>query len=137
MDGEKATKSYEISFLLKSEEDAALVVKELSDHGAEVISEGSLDHIRLAYTIKKENSAYFGYIHFKASPEEIEGITETLKLEPRVVRFLIITPPLERIVVRRTDFSRPAERAPEAAAVPKTEPLSNAELEEKLEEILK
>jgi hypothetical protein len=59
-------------------------------------------------------------------------------LEPKVIRFLIITPPIEKMIPRRNDFHGQTEQATDStASKPKVEPLSNAELEERLEEILK
>lgn len=138
MEEEKAIKPYEVSFLLKNEEDAGLVVKKLSDHGVEIFNEGSLNYIRLTYPIKKEESAYFGYVRFKAAPEAIKSVSDSLELEPKILRFLIVTPPLEKTIPRRLDFRRQADRGVElSGTAPKVEPLSNAELEEKLEEISK
>jgi len=138
MEEEKDIKPYEISFLLKNEEDAALVVKKLSDHGAEIIGEGAVSYIRLTYPIKKEESAYFGYVHFKAAPEAIKSVSDSLKLETKILRFLVFTPPLEKTIPRRLDFRRQTDRGAELPVIaPKVEPLSNAELEEKLEEISK
>ncbi len=134
---EKTVKPYEISFLLRSEEDAAIVVKKLSDMGAEISSEGPVERISLAYPIKKETSAHFGYVNFSANPAIIKGISDALGFEPKVIRFLIITPPVAKMVPRRTDFHHQPEKAADSAIKSKTEPLSNAELEEKLEEILK
>jgi len=138
MTEEKTVKPYEISFLLKGEEDVALVIKKLSQNGAEIINEGQVSYIRLAYPINKEESAYFGYVHFKVEPAAIKVITDSLKLEPKILRFLVVTPPMEKTIPRRTDFRNSAEHGAEVAAVaPKVEPLSNAELSEKLEEISK
>ncbi len=134
---EKTVKSYEVSFLVRNEEDAAAVVKKLSDHGAEIFNEGSLSQLRLAYPIEKEESAYFGYMHFKATPDAVKGLSGSLKLESKIIRFLIITPPLEKTFARRPDFRRPAERSEAPTLESKTEPLSNAQLEERLEEISK
>ncbi|MCL4405284.1 MAG: 30S ribosomal protein S6 [Patescibacteria group bacterium] len=133
---EKTLKSYEISFLLKSEVDAAVLVKKLSDLGAEISKEGPIEHINLAYPIKRETSAYFGYMNFNAEPGVVKSINDALELETKILRFLIITPPIEKMVPRRNDYYRQAEQTTEAAKA-KVEPLSNAELEEKLEEILK
>lgn len=137
MEEEKAVKQYEISFLLRSEEDAAVLVKKLSDLGAEISSEGPIERINLAYPIKRETAAYFGYVNFNAKPEVVKGINDSLGLEPKVMRFLIITPPIAKMVPRRTDFHHEAEQVVVDSAKPKVESLSNAELEKKLEEILK
>jgi ribosomal protein S6 len=133
---EETVKPYEISFLLRNEDDAAILVKKLSDLGAEISNEGPIERVNLAYPIKKETSDYFGYVNFNAKPEIIKGINDSLRLEPKVIRFLIITPPIAKMVPRRTDFHNQTEQTVDLAK-PKVEPLSNAELEEKLEEILK
>jgi small subunit ribosomal protein S6 len=138
MEEEKVIKPYEISFLLRNEEDVAVVVKKLSELGAVIIKEGAVNYIRLAYPIKKEESAYFGYIHFSAEPEVVKRINGALKLESKVLRFLIVTPPVGKMIQRRQDFRREVARDIETpVATSKVEPLSNAELEEKLEEISK
>jgi ribosomal protein S6 len=135
---EETTKPYEISFLLRSENDAAILVKKLSDLGAEISKEGPIERVNLAYPIKKETSAFFGYVNFNAKPEIVKGINDSLGLEPKVMRFLIITPPIEKMIPRRNDFHGQGEQPVDPTVnKPKVEPLSNAELEEKLEEILK
>ncbi len=137
MESEK--KNYEISFLLKEENDVEAVLKHLSQIGAEILNEGKISELKLAYPIKKLNSAYFGWLHFAAQPDGVVKLNSALKLEGRVVRYLIITPPITKTEKKKAPRStekneeQPASPAAESA----TSEISNEELEKKLEEILK
>lgn len=127
---ETTRRAYEISYLLKVEEDVGAVVNLLSQLGAEIINEGTVAEIRLAYPIKKEIRAYFGYLHFNLDAEFITKLRDKLQLESKILRFLVVTPPFVKTKTYRensTDRSKPAmEQRAE---------LSNVALEEKLEEI--
>ncbi|OGY59066.1 MAG: hypothetical protein A3E61_01480 [Candidatus Colwellbacteria bacterium RIFCSPHIGHO2_12_FULL_43_12] len=127
---EKTLKAYEISYLLKTEDEVSFVVKLLSDLGAEIVNETTPAEIRLAYPIKKETRAYFGYLHFNLDPELIEKLKEPLQLNTKILRFLIVTPPFIKTQVRR-EFGEVRSPLPEQ---PRAE-LSNDALEEKLQEI--
>jgi len=134
-------KNYEIAFLVKSEEDQEGIIKILKNSQLPVIGEGRISKIKLAYPIKKENFAYSGYLHFSGSPQDIGNLTESLKNEPKILRFSVITQPIvkkdERRVVERASSRQAQEVTPQ---LPKktsvTEALSNEALEKKLEEIL-
>ena len=127
---ENQRKSYEISYLLSPAEGSDLMSNIIKDMGLEVISEGGVNEIRLAYPIKKETRANFGYLHFSAEPGAVSSLRDSLQLNPNVLRFLIITPPFIKTQSRREEGGyrvRPVEEArPE---------ISNSSLEEKLEEI--
>jgi ribosomal protein S6 len=127
---EKITKAYEISYLLKTEEDLGFVMKLLSDLGAEIVNESHTQETRLAYPVKKETRAYFGYLHFNLDPSLIEKLKTPLELNDKVLRFLIVTPPFLKTQVRR---EMPGERG--ATPVELRSELSNDALEEKLEQI--
>lgn len=131
MDIEEAhKKAYEISYLLKSEEDVGLVIKALSDLGAEIVNESGISEIRLSYPIRRETRAYFAYLHFNLDPGSIVKLRDVLQLNSRILRFLIVTPPFIKSQPRREilEFrAKPVE-------FPRVE-LSNDALEEKLEEI--
>lgn len=121
---------YEISYLLKTEEDAGLVVKVLSDLGADIVNESAISEIKLSYPIKKEVKAFFAHLHFSLDPELIIKLKDKLQLNSKILRFLIITPPFVK--------SQPRREALEFRAKPVEQPrveLSNDALEEKLEEI--
>lgn len=125
-------KDYEISFLLGQEKDAEDVLKLLKREEAEIIFEGTLKKIPLAYKIKKQNEAYFGYLHFRMSKDKIKSLEKDLLTASGVLRSLIITPPFVR--------SKPEPKArPRIAPAPPAQvgvPLSNEALERKIEEIL-
>ncbi len=127
---ENQRKSYEISYLLNPNIGSDLMSTLLKEMGLEVTSDGGVTEIRLAYPIKKETRANFGYLHFGAEPEVINKLRDSLQLNPNVLRFLIVTPPFVKAQSRREEGNyrvKPAEEArPE---------VSNSSLEERLEEI--
>ncbi len=134
MDEDK--KPYEISFLLKNEGDREVLRKVLESVKSQVVFEGEVKSVALAYKIKKENQALFGWISFLASPEDVLLIRDKLKTTP-VLRFLIVKNP-----PKKSSPAREAYRARKALAQnaesPKERPsvLSNEALEQKLKEIL-
>ncbi|MFH1188631.1 MAG: 30S ribosomal protein S6 [bacterium] len=134
----KGTRAYEISFLLKSEEDVHIIVNYLSEIGGEIINEGIVSRIRLAYPIKKEHEAYFGFIHFTAVPLSIAKLDEALEIDAKVLRFLIVTPPFLKQARRRIHTS--VQKKEEGEKIEDTitaapADISNAALEEKIEEM--
>jgi len=128
-------KEYEISYLVKTEEDANGVAEVLKSQGAEIVAQFPASKINLAYKIEKEPSAYFGYIHFSASPSAIKPIQDSFKLKSGILRILVVTPPLEKSKPRVTNL-RPRPLKPVVPDVKSSEPLSNEALEKKIEEIL-
>lgn len=142
-DTELQKRDYELSFLLKMPEAETEIADVLSQHQLEVFEKGPVSEIRLAYPIKKQNSAYFGFYYFRGQPENAQKVSESLLLKASVLRYLLITPPAQS----KTDVSRrvPRSAAPVKPAMPaemdikppRQEILSNELLEEKLEEILK
>lgn len=134
MDEDK--KPYEISFLLKNEGDREVLRKVLESVKSQVVFEGEVKSVALAYKIKKESQALFGWISFLASPEDVLLIRDKLKTTP-VLRFLIVQNP-----PKKSSPAREAYRARKAltqnAEPPKERQsvLSNEALEQKLKEIL-
>lgn len=135
MNTEKITKEYELAFLAAKPE-ATAVENLLSQYGAEVFYRSSLTELRLAYPIKNTQQAYFGFFQFKASPEVLDKIGQSLKAMPVILRVLLVTAPIKKI-------EKPRQPVEQKFSYHKTEPvsaagtLSNKALEEKLEEILK
>lgn len=126
MNDDKKISTYEISFLANSLEDASAVKDLLQKLQAEIVNEGPISEIQLAYPIEKKTSAVFGYIHFNLAAEDAPKITETLTLEKKIMRFLVITPVPQKPVPRRVEASpRPAKKVSQGD-------LSNEALEEKL-----
>ncbi len=135
-------RKYEIGFVIKTE-DAAIISQSLKNRGFVVLTENPLEKIQLAYLIKKESYAYFSYFHFEGDPAAIKNLKDDLKLNPEVLRYLIITPPfIKKPAWRRPEFTQTsgetkftppvAKRSSSAQSI-----LTNEALERKIEEILK
>lgn len=123
---EENKKDYEMAFVLTAPEAAKELADVLVQHQAEIFHQSPLAEARLAYPIKKHASGQFGFYQFRAQPEAINKMRETLLLNPNILRFIIINPP-----VKIESAPERQERKPVAPIV------SNEMLEEKLEEILK
>ncbi len=125
MDQEIKTNIYEISFLLNSAEDAEVVKKHLANAKAEIVNEGPVVSTKLSYPVKKIETAFFGYIHFKMATSEAAALNHALGLDTKVIRFLIITPPAEK-PKPRMEMPRPVRKTASS------KDLTNEVLEEKL-----
>ncbi len=140
---DKFLKSYEVSFLSKSEKGAAVIVEHLTRFGAEISSEGKIREMKISYPINRNESAYFGCIQCKIPTDAIGGIRDAVKLDKEILRVLIVSPLPERAKGERPRMtpgvSSEAKGRTGAKEVMKSKPeaaLSNDLLEEKLEEIL-
>lgn len=149
-------KNYEVGFLARSEQDRDEVAKILESYQLPIIYEGQISKIKLAYPIKKENFACFGFLYFSGDPAIIEKLSSELRTNPKILRFLIILRPILRKDESR-EIKIPSMSKMSLAGQPersqkvfseqpsqlvrkapiKTEALSNEDLEKKLEEILK
>lgn len=142
-------KDYEIAFLLSEETDLKGLLDILKQHEATITFEAPLKKIALAYEIKKQSSAHFGFIRFTALPAQIPNLEQVLVLHQPVLRSLIVTYIPGRATVPRDPSAVPvmtttslADATPvvvEPVATPSSHslPLSNEDLEKKIEEILK
>jgi small subunit ribosomal protein S6 len=130
-------KAYEISFMAAAEEDAKRLTEALKQAGAEIISESPLAKTGLSYPIEKKEEAYFGYLHFNIEPEKIVQLEKQFRVQPVVLRFLIITPPFMKAKERRQYVPRKrTSSAPVATEKKPASHLSNEALEKQLKEIL-
>ena len=143
MDAE--TKNYEIAYLLApsiAEGEVLTYAGKLT--GLIEAEKGQVKYVeepkkrRLAYPIKKERNAYFGWTTFNAAPEKISGINKKLKDENSFLRYLIVEEEIEK---RRPMPAFPfPTREPRAKAAPKIkipeEKLDMEALDKRLEEIL-
>lgn len=132
----KDKKSYEISYLIKEESDAGEVLRLLKQYEAEVTEESSPKRFLLAYPIKGETAALFGYVQFTASPENMPALDKNLKTNSRIIRFLLTTPPIEKEKIISPRPVSPATSPTKPESTKSTLPLSNEALERKIEEIL-
>ena len=131
---------YELGFLVR-EENSELVKNILQKNKAAVYEESALMKVALAYPIKKEKMAFFGYCRFTGLPETAVAIKEALKFEPAVLRAIFIklsgnASKSTRLV--SAENKRPAARRREAEIKKESGEggLSNEDLEKKIEEIL-
>ncbi len=83
----------------------------------------------LAYPIKKTVQAYLINFNFKINPEGLQNLKKALKIEPELIRYIILVKKLTKII--KTP-ERPA-KIPKKIQEPKVE---LKEIEKKLEEIL-
>lgn len=142
---EKEPKKYEIGYLAKEENDDKIIKDLLQGYQAEIIDEGKLQKIKLSYPIKKESSAYFGFIHFSLSPEKVKDLSGQLKLNSKILRSIVINWPKELEEAQQAIPKRPErpsrEKTRPVAEAPKKsrtmEAIDTELLEKKLEEILK
>jgi ribosomal protein S6 len=129
---ERAEREYELSFLLMVPETASHLTEMIKKHGGEITHLGPVVSIRLAYPIRKQATAFFGFCHFIAPHTAAKEITSGLKGEANVLRILLVTPPPKT----EERSSRPLRRE-EPKSAPTSSILTNEALEQKLEEILK
>ncbi len=146
--------TYELAFHITSNLDEADVQKTCQDleklatsHGGVVLFARNPERFRLAYPIKHQSNAFFGYFNFNLeSPESINQIRNELRLNNNILRFLILKQKPEsktrkEDIVRRlaTAERRKAKARVAEKAVPKAEApkMDEGTIEKKLEEILK
>ncbi len=93
-------KVYEISFLLSGKlidteiaDVLQKIKKSFEEVGATVLKEFEFNKINLAYPIKKENAAYFGYFWFELDPQKIAELRKKFAFEKEILRYLLVTPP--------------------------------------------
>ena len=119
------------------------MLEALKRRGAEILLEGPVEKIALAYAIRHQTSAYFGYMHFRVAPDAVRVISDDVKGHTTILRSLVVTPPLMK-PKPRWEGSKLRQRVPASAAPQQTPeapkgplPLSNEALEKQIEEILK
>ena len=143
---ENVVKNYEIGFLVVNEEDAQDILKSLEAHKAQILKDGKTRKVRLAYPIKKETAAFFGYIQFALESASVKPLSEKLKLNRKVLRYFIINLPdiaLKHEKEMSEQPQQPEKESPDMKAKEEEKKVSsddfvdNELLEKKLQEILK
>lgn len=104
---EKGQKIYEIGYLLspliaeeKLDEEISVLRKLIEEKGGFIISEGRPKSQKLAYPIKKFETAYFGWFKFSSDSETISEIKNSFEKSPlgeKIIRFLLIETKKETI----------------------------------------
>lgn len=130
---ERSLRAYELAVVAARPEALAAVRAQCDAEGARGAEALALSPIKLAYPIRRTESAWFGSVSLEASPDAVARLSERLKLEADVLRFLVISAPSplrKQAAPPLVSEARPA--APRSAPI-----LSNEALEAKIEEILK
>ena len=131
---------YELSFLLANDLSDSLIAETVSNlkdlinsAGGLVIEDSWPKKIKLAYPIKKNNFAYFGYLLFDYPKKEIGKFSQEVKKNSNILRYLLIS--RNKKYWQRDKESKEnwlKRRGKKEAAE-----INEGELEKKLEEVLK
>lgn len=146
--------NYELAFHISSNLGEADVQKMCQDleklatsHGGVILFTRNPERFRLAYPIKHQANAFFGYFNFGLElPESVNQIRDELRLNNNILRFLILKQEpeskkkKEEDLVRKMAMAERRKARTRAAekAVPKTEApkMDEGAIEKKLEEII-
>ena len=126
---------YEIGYLLsplipeeKLDEEISILRKIIEDKQGFIMSEARPKIQKLAYPIKKLETAYFGWIKFTATPSSLPEIKS-----PQIIRFLITE------IIKETLTPHPAKKIikKKKIMIPEMkEEVKFEEIDKKLEELL-
>src|SRR3989338_5410452 len=145
---EKSPKKYELAYLLSpaiAEEDTlnwtGRIARIIEEAKGMVRHQENPRKIRLAYPVKKERSAYFGWITFTATPDLLSMLEKRMKTAENVIRHMVVEEEEIPVQPPRTFIPRPALPAKPRFPIPEApkkeeERLDLEELDKKLEEIL-
>ncbi len=132
-------KEYEVAFLAKEEGDVAELRMIIGQHNGDITFEGPVRRINLAYKIKKESQAHFGYFYVHIVPSDVPALNHDLLTRSKLTRFMVIRAPGVKAKTLTSVKPRsipPKEIRPVAEPKIGVAPLSNEALEKKIEEIL-
>ncbi len=149
---EEKNNNYELSFWFSSRLDEKAIeqkfdnlLKQLEKSSALIIFSQSPQLKQLAYPVKKERNAYFGYIQFELSKDSLARLEEGLRLNDDLIRFMVLNmKPKQEQKIPRSTFSKPVLKEKEKPSSAKAtegkeeeKVISLEELDKKLSEILK
>ncbi len=144
-------KNYELAYLVSpefSEGDISMYAAKLTaliENAGAMLRRAETPRLRpLAYPVRKQKNAYFGWTTFAASPSSIAALEKKLRTHEGLLRHLVAeeqevkTPPRPFPVYTRPTAPPPASirPAPREASIPPEEKLDLEALDKKLEEIL-
>ncbi|HEY4507214.1 MAG TPA: 30S ribosomal protein S6 [Candidatus Paceibacterota bacterium] len=99
-ESETIAKNYEFAYHISpdlEDADVAAKVQELNQiltqNGGSILSSKEPRKIHLSYPIKTKNYAFFGTMDFSTAPESIERVNSQMKLQPSVLRYILISKP--------------------------------------------
>jgi ribosomal protein S6 len=133
---------YELAYVLRVGESESVIDEVLAAHKAVVKHKSPVSSIQLAYPIKKQGVAQFGYTHLTLpTGGAVKEISDALQLKDAVLRFLFTKVPKLRLRARPEGKGKvegaAAEKPASVASLGRIDSLSNEKLSQTLEEILK
>jgi len=135
MEKESDPRLYEISYLVKADDDqsAAVEVAAVSgaiekEHGI-VTSQNSPARKALSYPVDGAKDCWWGWIKFMAKPEVLSAIERELKEIKQIFRFSVFK-------INKADMAERPARKRRVVPVPPAEKTDIAEIDKKLEEML-
>lgn len=137
--------NYEIGFHLTSdlnETELKSGVEEieniLTKLGGNVVAVKEARRTRLSYPISHKNQSFFGTINFRAKPEMINDLKKELKLEEKILRYLILKHEENEKVLRAVTGQRSKVKTRTAMQAPKKqkEEVRPEEMEKQIEEVI-
>jgi len=133
-------KNYELTYLISpelSEEEVKKlqekIISLIQEEGGILNETSSLLARKLAYPIKKQTQAYLAVLEFQLEPGKLINLEKKLELENQILRYLIITKKIPKVVSRVPKVSI----FPKKPRVTSRKKVELKEIEKKLEEILK
>lgn len=119
----------------------------IESRGGIIISDEIPKAIKLAYPIAKIienkrkffNSAYFGWIRFQTTPDEILKLKEDFDKNEKILRFILINAVQEKAIPpqRMTFFGKPKQTATiKKSLTPREKTLSEEEIDKTIEQLI-
>lgn len=144
---EKASSNYELGFHMMPDLDEAelksgseQIESILKNFGGNILSIKEARRTRLSYPIDHKTAAYFGTIDFESEPELIEKLKQELRLQEKILRFIILKHEKDEQVLGAVTRVRRKPKAIVAPAVektmPKEEEVKQKEIEKQIEEVI-
>lgn len=134
---------YELAYVLRVGESDSALKAVLQKNGATIVKEQPAGQIQLAYPIKKQEVALFGYLHLTVpTGEAVKAISDALQLTDSVLRFIVVKIPstqkAKKSMARREHVEAGlAGAGKKDGSVERVDMLSNEKLSKTLEDILK
>lgn len=93
------------------------VTKIFTDNGGKVNKTDNWGKRKLAYPIKKNESAVYVFYTLELPPEGVQKVETTLNITDEVIRFLIVRPDLKAIAKAEAAKAEKAQKAAERGEV--------------------
>ena len=139
-------RSYELSYLLSPEiktEEIKKLIQEINsfiqNEGGNIVKSENPTPKTLAYSIKKQEAAFWGNLDFDLNPEKIEELRKKLQKENKILRFLLSSKKLPKKKFTKDEVSTAEPTLVKASTKEEKKSEKKVELKEiekKIDEIL-